>query len=53
MFSSAVTDVVIVVEGGALKSVQYSCVYSGIRNTFTFAFGSAVSIAIPADYTEA
>lgn len=53
MFSSAVTDVVIVVEGGALKSVQYSGVYSGIRNTFTFAFGSAVSIAIPADYTEA
>lgn len=53
MFSSAVTDLVIVVEGGALKSVQYSGVYSGIRNTFTFAFGSAVSIAIPADYTEA
>lgn len=53
MFSSAVTGVVIVVEGGALKSVQYSCVVSGIRNTFTFAFGSAVSIAIPADYTEA
>lgn len=53
MFSSAVTDVVIVVEGGALKSVQYSCVHSGTRNTFTFAFGSAVSIAIPADYTEA
>ena len=53
MFSSAVKDVVIVVEGGALKSVQYSGVYSRIRNTFTFAFGSAVSIAIPADYTEA
>ena len=51
MFSSAVTDVVIVVEGGALKSVQYSGVSSGIRDTFTFAFGSAVSIAIPADYT--
>lgn len=53
IFSSAVTDVVIVVEGGALKSVQYSCVSRGIRSTSTFAFGSAVSIAIPADYTEA
>lgn len=53
LFNSAVTNLVIVVEGGALKSVQYICVHSGIRNTYTFAFGSAVSIAIPADYTEA
>lgn len=51
--SNDVTDLVIVVEGGALKSVSYSVTMNRSDFVFTLKFGNDVQITPPTDYTEA
>ena len=51
--SNDVTDLVIVVEGGALKSVSYSVTMNPSDFVFTLKFGNDVQITPPTDYTEA